>query len=706
MENDTGRYHNGRQIFHRFGVIGGHIEYDTHQIQVSSSDITTIRIYSEHEDNIYYLGEDAILKAEFENPSSVLYVTWHKEENGIKHAIDTVNNNSKYKGTSCRLNIEEQLLMIRKCDHFDAGTYTLVVSCKGVDIYSNKLDLDIVKGPPKVTLHKVPSALLNEDIELKATIRGFPKQYTVIWMKSNQKINTADLKYKGSMNKDDTSVLCIKNVEMGDVGEYTITVNNKYGEGTSTEKLEVFRVSQMFTVSGSVVVSPSETITFQTNLSNRDLLKIQWWKIKDQSLKEIKIDSKKYFYIHGDNIHIFEIIHPETEDIATYYFTSEGMTSNKITVHVDDSEEYSTAGQSNCLRLFALQKVSAEALREVFQRLPGTFVAKVDQLKQKCRSSPPKQWKNELLTYLGNVKSLKDVDISLLYRMLRNSIKETPVEGWGKSPNQNNISTADDIERIHQSRNFISHTDASDIETNEFNNKSLDLLGAIQRLSKDNVRLRQNSFRIMNNVYTPAENIIMQEKLKIFREAEKRLDHIFLNIDIDGGSQGMTRSIQNENIGFHSVCTAGIYFLSNGTQAAPRKLYTQELCFMNRPMIKGEKVYLCGKHNEHTVHNHRSHAFLRIGLTNIDPYELTPRQTNIELKKVTCIQEKNGVIANDFQLCITLSQSSAQCTLLIHKTREYHYTYQMASILQPLWLAIEPYGIKSIELKNTPIEDN
>lgn len=109
-------------------------------------DITTIRIYSEHEDNIYYLGEDAILKAEFENPSSVLYVTWHKEENGIKHAIDTVNNNSKYKGTSCRLNIEEQLLMIRKCDHSDAGTYTLVVSCKGVDIYSNKLDLNIVEG--------------------------------------------------------------------------------------------------------------------------------------------------------------------------------------------------------------------------------------------------------------------------------------------------------------------------------------------------------------------------------------------------------------------------------------------------------------------------------------------------------------------------------------------------------------------------------
>lgn len=43
------------------------------------------------------------------------------------------------------------------------------------------------------------------------------------------------------MNKDDIFVLCIKNVEMGDVGEYIIIVNNKYGEGISIEKLEVFR---------------------------------------------------------------------------------------------------------------------------------------------------------------------------------------------------------------------------------------------------------------------------------------------------------------------------------------------------------------------------------------------------------------------------------------------------------------------------------
>lgn len=66
-----------------------------------------IRIYFEYEDNIYYLGEDVIFKVEFENLLFVFYVIWYKEENGIKYVIDMVNNNLKYKGILCRLNIEE-----------------------------------------------------------------------------------------------------------------------------------------------------------------------------------------------------------------------------------------------------------------------------------------------------------------------------------------------------------------------------------------------------------------------------------------------------------------------------------------------------------------------------------------------------------------------------------------------------------------------
>lgn len=63
--------------------------------------------------------------------------------------------------------------------------------------------------------------------------------------------------------------------------------------------------------------------------------------------------------------------------------------------------------------------------------------------------------------------------------MLRYSIKEQPAQRWGNPPRQDDINTADDIERIRQSRNFICQTDASEIETSVFNDKVLDLLGVM-----------------------------------------------------------------------------------------------------------------------------------------------------------------------------------------------------------------------------------
>lgn len=81
---------------------------------------------------------------------------------------------------------------------------------------------------------------------------------------------------------------------------------------------------------------------------------------------------------------------------------------------------------------------------------------------------------------LNGIRSLKEADISLMYRLLRlPNIVKKPQKGWGRPPSRNNIKTADDIERIHRSRNYICHKDASEIETTEFNNLVLDLMGVI-----------------------------------------------------------------------------------------------------------------------------------------------------------------------------------------------------------------------------------
>lgn len=86
-----------------------------------------------------------------------------------------------------------------------------------------------------------------------------------------------------------------------------------------------------------------------------------------------------------------------------------------------------------------------------------------------------------LLNFSGLVRkkgtSLNDADISIMYAILRNSVVPKPKNGWGKPPGENDMGLADDIERIHQCRNLICHTDASEIETTLFNKSVLDLSG-------------------------------------------------------------------------------------------------------------------------------------------------------------------------------------------------------------------------------------
>lgn len=115
-----------------------------HCIVFFNSEITTIKINSDQEDGIYYVGEDALLKADFENPSAVLYFKWQKETDEKSHDIDMAS--SKYTGSSCRPGIGRPLLVIRKCSFSDAGTYTLMVSCKDVDIHSNEIHLKVKQG--------------------------------------------------------------------------------------------------------------------------------------------------------------------------------------------------------------------------------------------------------------------------------------------------------------------------------------------------------------------------------------------------------------------------------------------------------------------------------------------------------------------------------------------------------------------------------
>lgn len=92
-------------------------------------------------------------------------------------------------------------------------------------------------------------ALINEDKEdqaflngskiIKATIRGYPKYHSVIWIKDDRKLDVTTPHYQGSKNDGKYGFLCINDVKREDAGTYTIQVLNEEGADCSRQTLKV-----------------------------------------------------------------------------------------------------------------------------------------------------------------------------------------------------------------------------------------------------------------------------------------------------------------------------------------------------------------------------------------------------------------------------------------------------------------------------------
>lgn len=85
-----------------------------------------------------------------------------------------------------------------------------------------------------------------------------------------------------------------------------------------------------------------------------------------------------------------------------------------------------------------------------------------------------------ILITSGNLEIMQPekLDVSIIYKFLRNTFDlEDPADGWGNSPKPGNIDLSDDIERIRQYRNFITHKSISDrkMTRDEYNIRFMDL---------------------------------------------------------------------------------------------------------------------------------------------------------------------------------------------------------------------------------------
>lgn len=83
------------------------------------------------------------------------------------------------------------------------------------------------------------------------------------------------------------------------------------------------------------MVSPSDDIDFLVYLPKQSHGIPRWWKIKDQSIKEIEFGSNKYSYRNENRIHRMKITNATKEDSAEYQFSLGDKRSNKIYVYID-----------------------------------------------------------------------------------------------------------------------------------------------------------------------------------------------------------------------------------------------------------------------------------------------------------------------------------------------------------------------------------
>lgn len=91
----------------------------------------------------------------------------------------------------------------------------------------------------------------------------------------------------------------------------------------------------MLLISGPAVVSPLETITFQTVLPDKRFSQAKWWKVTEQSTTEIQFGAEKYLTYQKNKTLVFEIVNADEGDSAAYQFSLDNMKSNKIHTFVD-----------------------------------------------------------------------------------------------------------------------------------------------------------------------------------------------------------------------------------------------------------------------------------------------------------------------------------------------------------------------------------
>nr|XP_022298280.1 uncharacterized protein LOC111107392 [Crassostrea virginica] len=166
-----------------------------------------------------------------------------------------------------------------------------------------------------------------------------------------------------------------------------------------------------------------------------------------------------------------------------------------------------------------------------------------------------------------------------MYAFARKCIKlKPPAKGWGKKPSVSDTNTADDIERTHSYRNQICHMHNFEMTTQDFNEDTMDLTGAILRLSDDDEQIQTEIVEILNRKIVKGKVLEQIKEIATFQEEAKKED---INIEESGIMKTKDYSLECNEKSEEFIKTPSTEFSTLGSSLKPENPDTVRLTSNN-----------------------------------------------------------------------------------------------------------------------------
>ncbi|KAJ0070606.1 hypothetical protein NL108_016861 [Boleophthalmus pectinirostris] len=168
------------------------------------------------------------------------------------------------------------------------------------------------KGPPRI-LQELRDVVLVEGSAAKLSCRvsAFPDPF-IVWSKDGQQLQDGP-KYRYVFEDPDVVALVVRDGELGDLGKYTVTVKNPFGQTTDSASITVEVPARVSKGPESLRSKRGCTVTLKAEISGEPPPLVAWLKDGD----DIDEDDRVFFDI-GDTTTILTIKNAQLLDSGKY----------------------------------------------------------------------------------------------------------------------------------------------------------------------------------------------------------------------------------------------------------------------------------------------------------------------------------------------------------------------------------------------------